>query len=514
MPRKQQLPQIADENPQLSELFNDFSTIAGTETGDLLNFTFELRRDGGKPNVYIKKIAGYAAIGNDAGSYGTLAGGIYNTTSGTIKRFVVFDGASNSDIYEDVSGTWTTATRSLTAAVDGYFEQYKTVLYYTNGTDAIQKYDGSSWSSLAAGEPYSGASAVAKYIIEYNNMLILARTANNKNRLWISNAGSPEVATTTFDFPSEITGLKRLGSFYVVTTENLTYIMSGVSPDTMTRYKKLNNIGCVSNRSMVEVEIGGGKELWFVASDASIRAFNGETSRRIGYEDVQNWFPNLNMGNISKCAGVFYKGIYHLAVPYSSSTYNNKIFTCDPRFNRWVRYDNFQAQFLSTYSDSGTVYMWFGEASTDGRVWKYPSGFTTQKPSSSTAITKQFITTNLDGGAPFLIKKFKKMYAQLKAIGAANYQVQANIDELGYAGLRFGNNQSAYISMAANNPLWGTAIWGAFTWGGANLVPTPDNRGVIVGRGKLVKYKFTDSQTIGQSELYYFQHFYIPKKVR
>lgn len=515
MPSKVALPQVQDDNPQMSELFKDFSEIGGTEEGDLCNFTFELRIDSGKQNVFMKKIAGYAAIGNDTGSYGTLAGGKYFTTTGVLKQFVVFDGAANSDIYENVSGTWTAAGRSLTKNIDGYFLQFGSTLYYTNGTDAIQKYDGSSWSSLAVGSPYSGVNTVAKYILEFNNMLILARTSTLKNRLWISEVGTPETATTTFDFPTEITGIAKLGSFFVVCTSTETYVMNATAPSNATRARKLSTVGCVSHRSMKEVDLGDGrKELWFVASDNSVRGFNGETSRRIGYDDLRSWFPQLNRGALSLCAATFYKGQYYLAVPYSSSTYNNKIYALDPRFNRWVRMDNFQAQFLDKYTESGIEYLWFGEASLDGRVWTYPSGFTTQKPSASTAITFNYVTTTLDSGSPFLVKRYKKLYVQLKAIGAATFQIQSNIDELGYSALRFGTNLSSYISLSANNPLWGTAIWGVFTWGGTNLVPTPDNRGLMTSKGKIIKYKFTDSQSIGQSEVYYFQHFYIPKKIR
>lgn len=509
------LPQVQDDNPQLSELFKNFASIAGTNEGDLVNFTFEYRVDNGDANIFIKKIPGYSALGDDKGSYGALGNGIYTNSSSTQELFVVFNGAANSDIYKLVSGAWTAQSRSLTKDVDGYFVQYKTTLYYTNGTDAIQKYNGSSWSSLAVGSPYSGATTVAKYVIEYENMLILARTSTNKNRLWISEVGTPETATTTFDFPTEITGVHKLGTFFVVTTTYETYIMSGASPSTMVRRRKLDSIGCVSNRSMAEVSSDTGiKELYFVASDNSVRAFNGETSRRVGYNDLQNWFPSINRGQLSSTAGIFYKGVYYLAVPYSSSTYNNKIYTIDPRFERWVRLDNFQAQCLSTYIDSGVEYLWFGEASTDSVTYKFPSGYTTQKPSASTAITMNYITSNLDSGAPFLIKRYKKLYAQLKSIGDANFQIQVNVDELGYSGLQFGTDLSAHINMAGNNPLWGTAVWGSFTWGSSTYVPSPDNRGIIADKGKIVKYKIVDSQTIGLSEIYYFQHFYIPKKVR
>lgn len=515
MPSKVSLPLVQDENPQVSELFKNFAEIGGTEEGDLRNFTFELRIDSGQPNVFMKKISGYAALGNDTGAYGTQAGGKYTTTAGVLKQFVVFDGAANSDIYENVGGTWTAAGRALTKNLDGYFVQFGSSLYFTNGSNAIQKYDGAAWSSLAVGNPYSGANTVAKYMIEFNNMLILARTSTLRNRLWISEVGTPETATVTFDFPDEITGLAKLGSFFVVCTATETYIMNATAPTNATRARKLSNIGCVSNRSMKEVDLGDGrKELWFVASDNSVRGFNGEVSRRIGYDDLRSWFPQLNRGSLSLAAATFYKGQYYLSVPYSSSTYNNKIYALDPRFNRWVRMDNFQAQFLDTYSSSGVEYLWFGEASLDGKVWTYPSGFTTQMPSASTAITFNYITANMDGGSPFLVKRFKKLYVQIKALGAVTFQIQSNIDELGYSGLRFGTDLSSYIDLSSNNPLWGSVIWGSFTWGGSNLVPTPDNRGLMTAKGKIIKYKFTDSQSTGQSEVYYFQHFYIPKKIR
>jgi hypothetical protein len=514
MPIRRSLPAIQDDNPQVSALFKDFASIASTKAGDLRNFTFEVRTDNGAPNVYLRKINGYATVGNDAGAYETLAGGMYDN-AGTLEQYVVFNGAANSDIYRNESGTWTAKSRSLTKDVDGYFLQYKTTLYYTNGTDAIQKFDGTTWSSLAAGIPYSGANNVAKYFIEYKNMLILARPSSAKNRLYISPVGSPEAATVTFDFPSEITGLSKLGSFYVVQTQTKTYVMSGNSPETMQRYEKLDNIGCLSNRSIAEVTLTGNtKELWFVANDGSVRAFNGETSRRVGWEYLMQTWENVNLGQISKAAGIFYDGKYLLSVPYGSATYNDKILCCDPRFERWVWWDNFQAQFLSQYISSGDNFLWFGEASPDSRVWRYPSGFTTQKPSAATAINKIYATANIDSGEPFLIKKFKKLYAQLLAIGSVNYLVESNIDETGWQGLRFGTSGSTYINLAGDNPLWGSVVWGAFTWGGSAYAPSPDNRGLIVGKGKIVRYRFSDNQSTGITELYYFQHFFIPIKVK
>jgi hypothetical protein len=302
----------------------------------------------------------------------------------------------------------------------------------------------------------------------------------------------------------------------VVTTADRIYVMVGQSPTSMVRYEKSTKYGCLATRSLKVIDTPRGREVWFVANDNCVRAFNGETTRRVGYDYLMNTWANVSKGSISVCAAVVYDNAYWLAVPYSSSTYNNKVLVCDPRFESevWIRLENWNAKFLDSYNNSGTEVIWFGEASDDSVAWTFPSGYTTQKPSSSTAIAMRFTTCNLDEGQPYLIKKFKKLYLQIKAIGAANLLIERNIDEYGWSGLRFGSAASAYVDMSGNNPLWGSVIWAAFTWGGSNYVPSPDNRGLITGKGKLIKYRYSDSQVVGQTEIYNMQHFYIPKKVK
>lgn len=521
MPNRQSIPFLPPSNPTIGELFQDLAAIASNADGDLVNCLFEIRKDGDKSNVFVQKIPGYVSYGNDVGSKASLGSGHYYKNDGTKKRFVTFDGASNSDIYEDISGTLTAASRSLTAAKRGFFCQYKDYLYYTNRTDAIQRYDGSSWSSLAAGTPFSGASNIAKIIVEYKNMLILANSANNPNRLWVSDVNAPETvgASNYWDFTDgEITGVGVLGSLLVVFTRTTVSVMSGDSPSSMVRTTnpKVTRFGCLSHASIQEVShvVGGVqiKELYYVSND-TVRAFNGESDRRVGYDYLKNQWSNVNAGQYELCNAAVYKGRYHLAVPWSSSTYCNKVLVCDPRFYEvWTRQDNINAQNLDVFEKSGSEVLWWGEASADSVVYEYPSGYTTQKPSTSTAISMTYATQNIDSGNPFLIKKFKKYYTQVKAIGNANILIERNIDETGWSTMQF--NGASYLNMTGNNPLWGTAIWGAFTWGGSIYVPYPYNRGIINGKGKIIKYRVTDSQTVGITEIYYFQHFYIPKKVK
>lgn len=511
------LPNLPSSNPLVGELFKDLAAIASNADGELVNVLFEARKDGNDLNVYIQKLPGYASYGNDAGSKASLGSGHYYKNDGTKKRFVVFDGASNSDIYEDVSGTWTAASRSLTALKRGFFCQYKDYLYYTNRTDAIQRYDGSSWSSLAAGTPFSGASNIAKFIVEYKNMLILANSVNNPNRLWVSDVNAPETvgASNYWDFPQgEITGVKVLGSLLVVYTRNTVNVMTGDSPSSMVRttQPKSTRFGCLSHATIQEVETRFGKEHWFL-SNGAVRAFNGEAVREVGYDYVKNFWGNINAGQYELSNAATYKNRYYLSVPWSAATNCSKILICDPRFNEiWTRGENWNAQNLDVFEKSGNEVLWWGEATADSVTYEYPSGYTTQKPSSSTAISMAYYTANLDSSNPFLIKKYKKIYPQIKAIGNVNLLIEKNIDEYGWGSMLF--NGSTYINMSGNNPLWGTAVWGSFTWGGSVYVPYPTNRGMIAGKGKLIRYRITDSQTTGQTEVYYFQHFYIPKKVK
>lgn len=516
MPIRGSLPVLPDDNPQVSILLKNLADSAGNEDGDLQDFLFERKIDGEQENVFIKKIAGYAALGDDAGNYETLGGGHYYSTSGTKERFTVFNGGANSDIYKLVTATWTAQSRSLTKDVTAEFCQFDNSLYVTNQTDAVQKYNGSAWSTLATGTPLSGSNNIAKYLVEYRKMLIAANTVNNPQRLYVSDVGTPETfgASNYWDFPGAITGVAVLGTMLVVFTKNTTSVMQGYSPSTLvtTSNPKVVRYGCLSHRTIKEAETTVGKCLIFLSND-TVRAFNGEQVFRVGYDYLANQWSNINNAQYSKACAAVYDNRYWLSVPWAASTTNNKVLCYDLRYDRWVRINNWQASYFDVY-DNGTEVLNFGESSADSRVWQYPSGYTTQKPSASTAITERYTTKNIDGNAPNLIKKFKKLYLQIKAIGSTTLLVESNVDEYGYQGLRFGSAGTSTTDLTPVGPLWGTAIWGAFTWGTTTLVRTPNNRGILSNRGKLIKIKITDSQTTGQSEVYFMELFYIPKKVR
>lgn len=505
------LPSIGNTQQQ-SELFYNFASIAGSEAEDLKNFLFKIRKDGERDNIYIRKRDGDVALGDDKGSQPSLGGASYYNSSGSSKRFIAFDGSVNADIYELVGSTWTAASRSLTKNLPVFFDQFKDNLYAANGSNAVQKYNGSTWSSLAGGTPMSGAGNCATYCVVYNNMMIYAKSTNNPNRLWVSDANDPETvgASNYWDFHGAITGVIVLGTMLVVTTQQRIYVMMGSSPSSMVRYTKSESIGCMAFRSLREVNTPNGRELWFVANDNSVRAFNGETTRRVGYTTLEKTWESVNKGYLSNAAAGVYDGVYYLALSYGGSTYNNAVLTCDPRFEVWVLNTNWNAAFFRTYNSSGTITLWWGESNTDSVAYEYPSGATTH----GTAIDFRYTTRNLDGGYPFLTKLFKKMRIRIKAIGDADFLTERNVDEKGWGSGQWGSDLAAYINLTGNNPLYGTAIYGTATYGTDTYIGLPENRGKIRGKGELAKYRFSDSNTVDQTEIYTMQHFFIPTRVR
>jgi hypothetical protein len=157
------------------------------------------------------------------------------------------------------------------------------IMVYTNGVDAIRKYTGGGNDATLGGSP-----PLAKYVIFFNNLLLLLNVTDSGNRFpwrvqW-SDIGDPEEydALTTnagaadlLEDSGDITGGGILSQFVTIHKENAIYIGQATNTADVLRFERRETgAGAVAHRTIQSLPTG---EQFFLGRDG-FRLFNGMTA--------------------------------------------------------------------------------------------------------------------------------------------------------------------------------------------------------------------------------------------
>lgn len=228
------------------QTINNLAGMMNTATTDELMRDSEVRLSLNANSEYIgavQKELGYAQEGSQVeASENPRAGHGFYDDSGNKNHLVVYD----QDIYEDVSGTWTSRYAALTADKDGSFETYLGRCYYSNGTDQpVSSSDGATWSSSTNVTNMPSG----KYLKKANGLLYTANLDSDSEPLKVWFCNEPD--RTTVEWGRETgSDLAQTASSAVVTSASAAFKTRGIRSGDVLQITDGGNAGTYNVRSV------------------------------------------------------------------------------------------------------------------------------------------------------------------------------------------------------------------------------------------------------------------------
>ena len=187
--------------------------------------------------------------------------------------------------------------------------------------------------SLDNDVPISGL----KYIFEAYAMLFAAKD----DKLYYSNIAKPYAWPTTnyIDFDADITGIGAVSNGLLVFTKYKTFIITGNSPDGLSKYLLSGSQGCLSHKSIQFVD----NNLIWLSSDGICTTNGGKITvlsmNRIGKLDfLVNVYSSAVLDNV-----------YYLSY---SNALDNRLLVFDFRYNKIIRYIDTQGNYILATLDN------------------------------------------------------------------------------------------------------------------------------------------------------------------
>lgn len=312
------------------------------------------------------------------------------------------DGASWSNV---------TTTTFVNKKIDGC--QAGDYFYIGNGADSMKHWTGAAWAVTTNG-------TLGYHPTYYNNRLWV-KDETYPDRLnfsgqSVAGADGGASADKLGDFSdasagyirfkpgsgAEIIGMKVFkNALYVFLRDSIYSVSPASAANTFTITQITNSVGCISNRSIVQVE----EDLFFAADDGvySLGDVANYTAVRTTNKSakIKELFDAISATNKSEMCAEYFNFKYHLF--YSKGgVVNDSCVVYDIRYQGWLPWTNISATDACVYEDSSTektlnflhptsaeVYKMYGAADDDG-----------------TAISSYFTTKSFDEDAPDIQKVY------------------------------------------------------------------------------------------------------------
>lgn len=381
-----QLSAFSGINRQVSHLY-----IEAGEYAEAQNFS--------TPKIGVLKKTGDYQIKNAqiTASQDILGGIDWIRADGTHTHLVACDGAANADIYESVTGTWTAASQSLTAAKKVRFAFSPTLdtLFAVNKSDATRSYNATSWSTSTDVTSAPKADLVVDFANRINLLNVDVSGTIYEDRMYRSalvDVGAGSLTWGADDwitFEDTIVGWGKAQENLFVACENTTQIWTKAEE----RYT-VSFHGCVSHESICDY---GRWTFW--ASRDGFYAFDGANDQKISLAIQEYWdaIPTANLSSIQAKVLGHHVWVYIGDVTVEGRSLANVMFDYDVLQNNWNRLSLAdEAKHLHTYvtstgkalfmgNDNGQVFQMFTSASQNTAKfssflethWNYGSGVRT-----------------------------------------------------------------------------------------------------------------------------------------
>lgn len=195
------------------------------------------------------------------------------------------------------------------------------------------------------------------------------------------------------DDGDKITGIKRYQDKLIVTKERATYQLTFDSSGLPTVTPIIIGKGCVSYRSMANVE----NDLYFMGRDGINVLGNEPNYFNVIRTNVLSArvTPEINIitsANLSKCAATYFDNKYILAIPQGGTTYNNTCLVYDKRYTAWSKWDSLNMNSLTVFVDSLNAEHLYYADDNAGKVWEWGVGYS----DGGDAINAYWVSKNFD----------------------------------------------------------------------------------------------------------------------
>lgn len=326
--------------------------------------------------------------------------GLFNfiNLAGTQEQLCVHD----TSILRYVTGVWTAltgVTMTTNLPADGCYFSNTNKFYVTNGTDAVVKY-----TSSTSGDQTDAAFKKGKYVIAFQDRLLVANVATQENYVWFTDLSVDTFTSTNyFTIPTgAITGLvvaPAIKSVLIFTKRSIhrlsNFIWDSVSARSQPpTYAISESIGCVSDKTIVEVN----GLVYFLGQDehdvAQVYVTDGSSVRPIG-DIIRPDLAALQTTQLSGAAATNDGRFYRLSVGVSSSTANDSEYLHDTTRNIWLpRYDRGYSCYM-TSETSGQRLIYAGDPVT-GQIYKLTTTATYDETFNQSLLTGNSADTAVD----------------------------------------------------------------------------------------------------------------------
>lgn len=477
---KQAWPAVTIVNPGtgLNNVISD-EYIENTDASDLKNIMFVERGNPAKRN-------GHTAVGT---GLTTNARGLASYYTGSNRYLLTVDGTSlkylNGTAWTAISGASFTSGRNTT------FCQAKGDLYIWNGVDSGRKLSGLTLTAPTT--TVSGA-----FGIFYNGVQIVAGTSTNINRLYVSNqsdmsdftvatggtapqpdnstdapgastfAGTPSLTEANIidvakDDGDKITGLAKFNEKLIIFKERSTYSLTFDSSSKPTIVQVSASIGCVSHRSIDNVE----NDVFFLSRNGYYTLgyqanFNlGLRTNELSAK-IHPVIETITAANLPNTCSIFDTYTFYSSVSIGGTTTNNYTLTYDKRYQAWSRWTNVNANAFTIFFDSNNTKHLYYAADDEAQVYEIDTGYT----DNGTAIDSYWISKAVNFGDFALTKQLLYVDVEFRTLsGTATITVITD-------GNVTAKSSQISSSSADTTGTWGDEMFGSPMWGGSNAATT------------------------------------------
>jgi len=392
-------------------------------------------------------------------TYVSTSGGVKGVTRyyrSTASPQSVFAHVSNVYTVDDGTGAVTSIKGSLNASASLY--DWATVndkLYFVNGFDAPQVYDGSTVAAVGGSPP------VADNVEIYANHLFLLQPSTNY--VVFSDAGVYETfgATSFLYIPSPKTAdpvikMVNFGGNLCFLTRNTKYTLYGTDLSSFTVRESTAKRGAVSPSAVCTDQ----SFIYFMSGDFHIYAYNGGTDTKLSSERVASILQNLaNTSSIR--LEVHDKKLFVHYTP-SGQTVNEHRLVWDLVFNEWMNDEYIYTSFGVEWNSQSDTGQWIQASSQVGALYYGDVGYNdVGKP-----IAFDWWSKYLSFGVPAARHRVKRHYVFLQGEDG-NYSVDCQVDED-----NLNSPTSNLVSVDVATHKYGDAglVYGSTVSGGSGLI--------------------------------------------
>lgn len=359
-----------------------FTSIQRQRFDGGVNYTFGARQvaDNESPDAVNCDFKGKTGVGNRMGYTQLGIASTYNTGKGlsqfhtsSIDQIIKFvSNGTNVVLSYSTGGAWTDVTGTTFASANLDAIQGASKLYTGNGSDVMREWNGSTWGTTSNG--------TKGYYPTYFNSRIWVKDEENQDMLNFSGqygaSGNAESGGATSDKLGDFvdatagwiqfkpgSGAKINGvvpfknALYVLLSDSIYRVTTASTADTFTVELITNSVGCVSHRSIAQVE----EDIYFASDDGvySLGDVANYTAVRTTNKSgkIQSIFDNMGATQKSALVGCYYKFKYYLFYQRGSST-NDACVVYDIRYKAWQDWRNMSANdaIVVTLSDSRRMF--------------------------------------------------------------------------------------------------------------------------------------------------------------